>query len=707
MKTSVSKQERRQQLFDNREWSWVNFNERVLEEAEDAGNPLLERVRFLSIFESNLDEFFMIRVAGLYRQIDIGLDCSGIDSRSPLDQAEGIADRLQRLGPRRDKLMRALVGELAAEGIHLVRVDELSEEGRAYAARYHEEVLYPVLTPMIVDLKHPFPKLQTGVLHLVIRLASRKKNSRALGLVALPRVLPRFLRVGNDPRRVDVVPLESLMVWRLAQLFSGYTVKAVNALRVTRDADFALDEEAAEDFRGALAKKLLGRRHGAAVRLEHGSRIEQPVLKETLAKLELGPRQAYAQSHLMQMRDLAQLVDMIDRPDLKFRPMQSLPTDLQRPRNIFEWVRNKPQLFYHPYHAFDPLVELVETAAADPKVLAIKQTFYRTSGDSPMVKALTRAAENGKQVTAVLELRARFDEERNLRWASSLEQAGVHVVYGLVGYKTHCKVLLIVRREVDGVRRYIHYGTGNYNDKTAQLYTDVGLLCSDNQMGADASALFNVITGATQPPDWYKVEASPKGIRRKLLRLIAREAERGSKRSRGRIVAKMNSLVDREVIEALYAASQKGVRIELIVRGICCLRPGIAGLSDNIKVRSIVGRYLEHARIFWFRNGGQDEMYLSSADWMTRNLDHRVELMVPIDDSEHRFFVRDVLNLQLRDNVKARTLNGRTNTYSRVPRGKKRVDSQIEIHALCERRLAVGERAAKSRFVPLRKPRGR
>jgi polyphosphate kinase len=703
----MNKQERRQQLFDNREWSWVRFNERVLEEAEDPANPLLERVRFLSIFASNLDEFFMIRVAGLYRQIDIGLEMSGIDSRSPIVQAEGIAERLQRLGPRRDALMRQLVGELAAEGIHLIRVDELSEAGQAYAARYHEEVLYPVLTPMIVDPKHPFPKLQSGVFHLVIRLASRKKNSRALGLLAVPRVLPRFLRVGNDPHRVDVVPLESVMVWQLAPLFSGYTVKAVNALRVTRDADFALDEEAAEDFRGALAKKLLGRRHGAAVRLEHGSRIEKPVLKETLANLELDSSQAYSQGHLMQMGDLAQLADMIDRPDLKFRPMQPLPTDLQRPRNIFEWVRKKPQLFYHPYHSFDPLVELVSTAADDPSVLAIKQTFYRTSGDSPMVKALTRAAENGKQVTAVLELRARFDEERNLRWSSRLEQAGVHVVYGLVGYKTHCKVLLVVRREVDGVRRYIHYGTGNYNDKTARLYTDMGLLCTDRRLGADASALFNVITGATQPPDWYKVEASPKGIRRKILRMIAREAERGSKRNRGRIVAKMNSLVDREVIEALYAASQKGVRIELIVRGICCLRPGIAGLSDNIKVRSIVGRYLEHARIFWFRNAGRDEMYLSSADWMTRNLDHRVELMVPVEDTEHQAFIRDMLNLQLRDNVKARLLNGVSNTYSRVPKGKKVVDSQQEIHALCERRLGTGEPPARTRFVPLRKPRER
>jgi polyphosphate kinase len=692
-----------ERLF-NREWSWLRFNERVLEEAEDPSNPLLERVKFLSIFASNLDEFFMVRVAGLYRQVDADIVPGDTDQRSPLAQIEGIADIVHELLPRQDRALQQLLDELAGQGIRVRRVDDLDLAGQAYAQRYYDEVVYPILTPMIVGPTHPFPMLQNTTLYLVLRLArlkSKGTGKRRLAFVALSRVLPRYIVIKRDQRAVDLVPLESLITWQLPKLFAGYKIDSVNAVRVTRDADIVLDEEAAEDLRRAMARKLLGRRHGAAVRLEHGARLEESVLRVLQDNLDLDLAQRYPQRSLMQLADLMQIYDQVQRPDLKYRPMTSvLPWD-DRPASIFEWLRRGPQLFYHPYHSFVPVAEIVAEAAEDRDVLAIKQTLYRTSGNSPVIRALTRAAENGKQVTAVIELRARFDEERNLEWAHRLEQAGAHVVYGLVGYKTHCKALLVVRRERDGIRRYVHFGTGNYNDATARVYTDMGLMSCDELLGADGSALFNVITGATQPPTWNKVEMAPTGLHRRLLRLIEREIDKSARRSRGRIIAKMNALVDRDVIDALYEASRAGVRIDLIVRGICCLRPGVPGLSENIRVRSIVGRFLEHARIFWFRNGGKDELYLSSADWMPRNLIHRIELMFPIEDPTHRQYIMSVLDLQLRDNVKARELQS-DGLYRRVrPKGKPPLSSQEAVFELTARSVAVEAPRQLERLTPI------
>ncbi len=697
--------------FLNREWSWLRFNERVLEEAEDAANPLLERLKFLAIVGSNLDEYFMIRVAGLYRQLEAGIVSSGVDGRSPRRQLQGVSELVHELAPRQARCFDALRGELAAKGVRFVSAGELDPFNRAHAQRYYDEVVYPVLTPMIVGPTHPFPMLQNATLYLVLRLARMKghkeSGKRALAFVALSRVLPRFLQLRGKAGAVDLVPLESIIAAQLPDLFAGYQIHSLSAVRVTRDADITLDEEASEDLKRAIAKKLLGRRHGAAVRLEHGARIDREVLELLEQNLDLDPQQAYPQSGLMQMSDLFQVCDTLNRPELKFPPMTPLLAPRGRSASIFEWLRRGPQIFYHPYHAFDPVAELCAEAAEDPAVLAIKQTLYRTSGDSPVVKALQRAAENGKQVTVVIELRARFDEERNLAWAHRLEQAGAHVVYGLVGYKTHCKALLVVRREKDGIHRYVHFGTGNYNDATARVYTDLGLMAADEQLGEDASALFNVITGATRPPAWNKVEMSPTGLRRRLIHLIEREIDKSSRRARGRIIAKMNSLQDREVIDALYAASRANVRIDLIVRGICCLKPKVKGLSENIRVISIVGRFLEHARIFYFWNGGKEELYLSSADWMPRNLDHRVELMFPVEDPVHRRYITDLLDLQLRDDVKARELlsDGR---YRRLM-ARKGGSSQEAIYALT-RKLIRGGADAKpmhevERFIPLGRPR--
>ena len=669
-----------QRRYFNREWSWLRFNGRVLEESEDSKLPLLERLKFVSIFDSNLDEFFMIRVASLYRQLEAGLEKSGIDRRSPGEQLDGIVDRVRRLCSRRDKVLKSLFQDLAKEGVHIVGTESLNRAGRSFVEKYYEDVLYPVITPMIVGPKHPLPELQNATLYIavslkrLIRSRTRRVGSEPVGFVAVPSVLPRFLRVPTTPGEYVLVPLESILVTYLERIFSGYEVSVVSAVRVSRDADFVLDEAAVDDMRRAMAKKLLGLRHSAAVRLEHGVRLPRRVKQILADALELDADQFFRQRSMMQAKDLIQVYGTVDLPKIKQRSIKQIDLLASRKTNVFDWVRERPRLVYHPYHSFAPVLALVKQAARDPKVLAIKQTLYRTSGDaSPLVQALSQAAEEGKQVTVVVELRARFDEKRNIEWARRLESAGVHVVYGLVGIKTHSKALLIVRHEQHGIRRYLHLGTGNYNDATAKIYTDFGLFTCDEDLGHDISAMFNVLTGATEPPPWRKVGVAPRGFRRRFVELIRREAELGSK---GRMVIKCNSLEDRRVIEALYEASSEGVQIDLIVRGICCLRPGVRGLSETIRVRSIVGRFLEHARVYWFHNNGSSETYLSSADWMTRNFDRRVELMFPIEDRKHRAFIEKVLRLQLRDNVRARRLRS-NGSYVAVSGAEPPVDSQL------------------------------
>ncbi|MBK8482538.1 MAG: polyphosphate kinase 1 [Proteobacteria bacterium] len=695
----------------NREWSWLRFNERVLEEAEDASNPLLERVKFAAIFATNLDEFFMVRVAGLYRQLEAELTASGIDGRTPRQQIDGVAELAHLLTVRHEQAVSRLLVALEAAGLRVRAATELPAPERGYVRRYYRQVLYPVITPTIVGPKHPFPVLPSGSLALIVGLNERRERAlrrartsarkprRVVGLLPLPRVLPRFVELpeGRGPR--TFVPTESILADMIEELFTGYRVLSVATIRLTRDADIALDEEATEDMRRALAKRLLGRRHGAVVRLEHSAALAAGLRRWLLGELGLESQQCYLARGLLRCGDLMQLHAVSDRGELKYAPLEPLALPRPRQQSIFEWLNTRPRLVHHPYHSFDPIAALVAEAADDPEVLAIKQTLYRTSGDSPVIAGLTRAAERGKHVTAVVELRARFDEERNIEWAKRLEYAGAHVVYGLVGLKTHCKALLVVRREADGIRRYVHLGTGNYNDATARLYTDVGLLTCDEAIGEDVSALFNVITGATEPPLWRKVEMSPTGMRRRLLALIDREIAGSRPGARGRIVAKMNALVDAEMIEALYAASRGGVRVDLIVRGTCCLRPGVRGLSEHIRVRSVVGRWLEHPRVLWLRNGGKEEIYLSSADWMPRNLDHRIELLFPVEEPAHREYLGAVLELQLKDNVKARelTADGR---YRRVERSGAAIDSQMAIYDYT-RRWQQSAPPTGRRFVPL------
>jgi polyphosphate kinase len=722
----------RPEHFLNRELSWLDFNLRVLEEAEDARNPLLERLKFLAIVSSNLDEFFMVRVAGVRHQIEAGVTHSGPCGMSPRTVMRGIAERAHRLTRRQYRVWsRTLRPALAAAGLRLVGPGVLDDDDQRYLRRYLEDLVMPVLTPIATGGPgHPFPNLLSGHLYLAVRLshsllsalatpgagrAARRSGAR-LVFVQVPRVLPRFVPLTRRDGSVDLVPLEWLMTAHLGVVLPGSQAASVHAVRVTRDADLdlvgaeagagatgpdrlqLLDEEPAEDLLSTVRRELLLRRRGAAVRLEYDARVPFKLRRRLARELDLGPEDLYPHADLLQLADLMPLAEGLERPDLKFRPLAPLPLGPDR-GDLFTRVARRSRLLYHPYTSFDPIVRLVEEAAQDPEVLAIKQTLYRTGTGSPLVAALARAAESGKQVTALVELRARFDEERNIGWAHRLEEAGAHVIYGLAGLKTHCKALLIVRREAGGIRRYLHVGTGNYNAKTARLYCDFGLLTCDEALGRDVGALFNVITGYTEPPAWEKIEISPTGLRQRFLALIAREAEQAAGTAGGHLIAKVNSLVDREIIEALYRASRAGVRCELIVRGICCLRPGIQGLSETITVRSIVGRFLEHARVFWFRNGGRPELYLSSADWMPRNLDRRVELLFPVEEPAHVATVLGILKLQLADNTKARVL-GPDGAWTRVPHEGRRVSCQDEIYDLMRRALRPSRRARVT-FVPV------
>jgi polyphosphate kinase len=722
--------------FVNRELSWLDFNLRVLEEAEDARNPLLERLKFLSIVSSNLDEFFMVRVAGVRHQIEAGVTGSGACGLSPPAVMRGIAERAHRLTRRQYRQWRReLRPALAAAGIRLVPPAALDEDDQRYLRRYLEDMVLPVLTPLAAaGPGHPFPNLLSGHLYLAVRLgrgrlralaprdaarpdskAARRGGARVV-FVEVPRVLPRFTQLSRRDGSIDLVPLEWLMTAHLGAVLPGSQEATVAAVRVTRDADLdvtapdsgggasgpdrlqLLDEEPAEDLISTIQRELLQRRRGAAVRLEYDARIPLKLRRRLARELDLEPADLYPHAELLQLSDLMALAESLDRPDLKFRPLEPLSLGPDR-GDPFTRVARRSRLLYHPCSAFDPLVQLVEAAAADPDVLAIKQTLYRVGSGSPLVAALARAAESGKQVTALVELRARFDEERNIVWAQRLEEAGAHVIYGLTGLKTHCKALLIVRREAGGIRRYLHLGTGNYNARTARLYCDFGLLTCDEALGHDVGALFNVITGYTEPPAWEKIEIAPTGLRQRFLALIERETEHAAAGAGGHLIAKVNSLVDREIIEALYRASRAGVRCELIVRGICCLRPGIKKLSETIAVRSIVGRFLEHARVFWFENRGRPELYLSSADWMPRNLDRRVELLFPVEEPEHVATVLAIVRLQLADNVKARVL-GPDGLWTRAPAEGRRVSCQDETYDLMRRALRPPRRS-RLLFVPV------
>jgi len=647
-------------FFINRELSWLAFNERVLEEGLDPAVPALERLKFLAITSSNLDEFFMIRVAGLKQQLSGHVEESGPDAMSPGEQLAAVSQRCHEMVGRE---YRALLGDvlpnLDRAGVCLLRTAQLAPEADHFVADYFAREVFPVLTPIALDPGHPFPHLRNKSLNLAVRFAPNAPGARLrYGVVPVPSVLPRLVEVPDSGRRKYVL-LEDLIARYVAQLFPGMPIEGCWAFRVTRNWDLTIDEEEAEDLLVTIEREVRRRDRGSAVRLEIAAQAELHLSDYLVRALKLGASDVYRLEGPLNIPDLLPLLQRIEAKELHDEPFTPVipPAMGDGERELFRLIGERDVLLHHPYESFDPVVSFIEGAADDPAVLAIKITLYRTGKDSPIIRALQRAAENGKQVTALVELKARMDEEANILWARALEQGGVHVVYGLIGYKTHCKVALVVRREAGGLRRYVHLGTGNYNPTTAKIYSDLSLFTAKEEFGADATSIFNLLTGYSKPQQWRKFKVAPLGLKAAVIEMIDREAEVARQTGKGRIIAKMNSLADSEVIKALYRASQAGVQIDLIVRGICCLRPGVPGVSERIRVVSIVDRYLEHTRIWFFEAGGKKEVWLSSADWMPRNFIRRVETAFPIDEAGLRDrIVDELLATHLADNTKARIL---------------------------------------------------
>lgn len=687
------------EYFYNRELSWLKFNLRVLKEAMFKDAPLLERLKFIAISASNLDEFFMVRVAGLWNSLDNGvekLDAAGLSVR---DQLEAIADSAHEQVRTQTKYLLALLGEMDAVGLHFRRVESLTDMGKDWLEEYYREVIYPVLTPMAVDASRPFPFLANKTQNLAVELI-KSDGEHSMGLIQVPSVLDRILEVPPEERRTFVF-LEDIIASHCQDLFKGCQILDVVPFRVTRDSDLDLEEEDSVDLLKEVEESLRKRKRGAAVRLEifktNNSRIKK-FLEDNLDVSELeiyeinGPLDPTC---FFKFTGLKGMWPWLYEPFVPQRPLE-LPDD----SDLFAAIRQNDILLHHPYESFDPVVKLVSDAADDPKVLAIKQTLYRVSGNSPIVAALARAAENGKQVTVLVELKARFDEENNILWARRLEKAGCHVIYGLVGLKTHAKIILIVRKEDNGIKRYVHLGTGNYNDSTAKLYTDLGLMTANDEFGIDASAFFNLLSGYGEPPVWNKLVMAPLGLREKIYALINNEINMVNMGKEGHIIAKMNSLIDYPVIQKLYEASAAGVHIDLIVRGICGLRTGIEGISENITVRSIVGRQLEHSRIFWFANGGEEQLYLSSADWMPRNLNDRVELFFPVETEEHIHRIKGLLDLYLRDNVGAHMMQS-NGTYRRVHNKLEPVSAQAALYEMAQLAVTSDKLPMEQRLQPV------
>ena len=648
-------------LYFNRELSWLQFNARVLEEALDENHPLLERLLFLSIFGSNLDEFFMIRISGLRRQLEVGVVDTPADGMSPREQVEAIQDTL---APMLQDSFRCLDGDLIPSleeaGIRLVHHRDLSGAEREELRDLFRADIFPILTPLAFDPGHPFPHISNLSLNLAVVMHDEERGERFARL-KVPRGVPRFIRVPDQEESAGslgrYVMLEELLTANLDILFPGIEVLAAYPFRVTRDADFEIEIDEASDLLTVVAEGVERRQFGKVVRLQVQESMPDRVLRILEQNLMIQPYQVYRHDGMLGVADLEQLASL-NVPELRFKPFSSVTAVDFNQEEPFATVESGDLLLHHPYESFTSVVDFIRRAASDPHVLAIKQTLYRIGPNSPIVEALLEARENGKQVSVLVELKARFDEENNIVWARALEKAGVHVVYGLLELKTHCKMCLVVRRQPESgeLMTFVHIGTGNYNPASARVYTDLGLFTADREIGADATDVFNALTGYSKKRDYRRLLVSPVSLRDSLLERIDREIECHRKTGEGLLAFKMNSLVDRESIDALYRASQAGVRVELLVRGICCLRPGVPGISENIRVISIVGRFLEHSRIFYFRNAGDEEIYIGSADLMPRNLNGRVEVLTPILDPKIRARVRDSLFLQLADNVAARVL---------------------------------------------------
>jgi polyphosphate kinase len=654
--------------FINREASWLEFNRRVLEEAEDDGNPILERVKFLSITASNLDEFFEVRVAGVLQQIEDGYTEGGADGLSLTEERDLLARETHRFVQAQYRCWNEeLRPALAESGIRVLSMNELDADAEAFVDQYCEKELDPLLTPVTVDPTHPFPRVINKALCMAFLLRRRRRSSATyMGVVTVPRSLPRLVRLPSETTD-DYIFLADLVEHHAARMYKGYEIISSAAFRVTRNSNLYLQEEETRNLLESVRAELHNRRKGDAVRMEIDADAGAEVIERLRTTFELDPWQVFPVEGPVNLSRLFNIYEQSDRPDLKFRSF--LPRELRltaKSKDLFEELRRHDVMLHHPYDSYDAVVSFIEAAARDPRVVSIKQTLYRTSEHSLIVPALITAAEQ-KEVTAVVELKARFDEASNIRWARDLEDAGVQVFHGLVGLKTHCKLCLLVRRDADGVtRRYCHIGTGNYNATTARIYTDLSLFTADEDITSAVHDVFSFLTAYAEHPDYDPLLVSPLDLADKTLALIAREADHARAGRPARIIAKMNALVDRNVVTALYRAAQAGVEIDLIVRGICVLRPGIRGLSNRIRVRSIVGRFLEHSRIFWFENGGDDEIYIGSADWMPRNLYDRVEVLVPVRDLLIRERIRhEILEAYLQDNRKARILQ-RDGSYTHL-----------------------------------------
>ena len=685
--------------YFNRELSWLEFNNRILFESRDTKNPLLERLKFLSITASNMDEFYIVRVASLRDLLSVKYDELDISGRTVKQQLSEIDDKARaQMALIYSTYTRSLVPSLKNHNILISDYRDLDDHAKEVCDDYFRSTLYPILTPMAVDASRPFPLIYNRQLNLCVlideteeeresRLAKQEKKGKVIdpefrfATLQVPTVVPRLFEM-HLSTGVCFVPIEGIIQANLSSLFIGSSVLASGFYRVMRNADLDIDEDEAEDLLKEIEEQVRKRRFGEIIRMEVNDDLDPRLLKLLTSSLKISKKDVFSVGGPIDLTFLMKVVGKIsdDFPDLcyhSFRPAK--PKMFPEGVNIFDAIRAKDRLVHHPYESFDPVVEFVRQAAEDPNVLAIKQTLYRVSSSSPIIRSLAEAAQNGKQVMVLVELKARFDEENNINWAKMLEKAGCHVIYGLVGLKTHSKITLVVRNEEDGIRRYLHLATGNYNDITARIYTDIGLFTASETFGVDASEFFNTLSGFSEPPEWKRLIPAPTKMKNYFLEKISQEAKNARKGKKSRIIAKMNSLVDANIIDALYDASCAGVKIDLIVRGICCLRPGVPGLSENITVRSITGRFLEHSRIYYFYNEGQEDIYLSSADWMPRNLIRRVELLFPVEDPDCKARVMEVLDVELEDTVRSHFLDSDGSYHKLDLRGKKKLDSQEEL----------------------------
>ncbi|MDH3366485.1 MAG: polyphosphate kinase 1 [Gemmatimonadota bacterium] len=658
----------------NRELSWLQFNSRVLDEARDDTNPLLERLKFLAISGSNLDEFFEVRVAGLQEQVYAGVEPQdyGADGLGPAEQLDAVHPRIQALVAEQYRILRHdIMPALAEAGIVRMQYADLSAEERSRVDRLFRTSIFPVLTPLAIDPGHPFPHVHHKSLNLALLIRPDERDHEPIfAVVQVPSVLDRIVTVSRDDTRLRFLLLEDLIVEHAQALFGGLTVEATTVFRVTRNTDLMVQEDEADDLLEAIEASLRQRLRSDPVRLEIAADATDAFVEMLSASLDIEVRDVYRLDGPIDLSALMAIWRMDGFRALKDEPLvPRVAPAFASGRDMFEVIRQQDVLVHHPYESFGSVVEFIERAADDPDVLAIKQTLYRTSAPSAIISALGRAAQNGKQVTALVELKARFDEENNILWARALERAGVHVVYGVIGLKTHCKAALVVRREPDGIRRYLHLATGNYNAVSARIYTDLGLFTADPEFGEDASQLFNLLTGYSRSHRWRQFEVAPTSLRERVIALIDRERRHAERGMPSRIIVKMNALVEPSVIDALYRASQAGVTIDLAIRGTCCLRPGVPGVSERIRVISIVDKFLEHSRVFYFENAGQPELYLGSADWMPRNFFRRIEVMFPVVDRRLKDRItREILETGLADNVKARVLQPNGSYIRRSPR---------------------------------------